>query len=40
MNNDILNNLNVEKLNLKELTILLEILEKLEKSPKDDIEVI
>jgi len=40
MNNDILNNIDIEKLNLKELTLLLEIVEELKNFDKDNIEVI
>ncbi len=40
--NNILNNLNLDKLNIKDLTILLEVLNsiKLDDSKNDDIEVI
>jgi len=41
MNDNILNNLNLEKLNIKDLTLLLKIIEEIQPDkPNEEIEVI
>ncbi len=40
MTDDIINNLNLNKLNIKDLTLLLEIIEDFESIKDEEIEVI
>ena len=40
MNEDIINNLNLNKLTIKDLTLLLEIIDEFESIKEEEIEVI
>ncbi len=40
MNNNLLSDINLDKLNIKDLTLLLEVLIDINPTPKEEIEVI
>lgn len=40
MNNNLLSDINLDKLNIKDLALLLEILNDINPKPKEEIEVI